>query len=102
MIEPEREPDSRIGEILQAYVHARWASRPDAQAVARIAAQVDAKLRERVDALGFDAERLLTVGPNAALQELERLEHEAARKDARAAQAAAKAGRQRRRGRRGG
>ena len=43
---------------------------------------LDRELRHRIDALGIDAERLLTVGPADALKELEALERQAALEDA--------------------
>lgn len=74
--------DRKLGSAIQAYVRARWdksASRADAQAPV---CQIDRKLQARIDALGFDAERLLDVPTEDTMSALETLEHEALMEDA--------------------
>lgn len=79
------ESDANVGELVQAHIRAKWgdgARRPDN-------ARLTPALRERVDALGFDCERLLDVAADEVLDRLSALEREATQEDARALGAAA-------------
>lgn len=76
------------GAMIQAYVRTRWGDATDVALVARSEAGLEPELRNRIDILGFDAERLLNVDAAAVLIELEKLEQAAAREDARVAAAA--------------
>ncbi|MEY6432504.1 hypothetical protein ABC977_08815 [Thioalkalicoccus limnaeus] len=79
---------TRLGALIQAYLLARWGEEPDASALTELAAGLEPGLRDRIDVLGLDGERLLDVGAEAVLAELESLERAAAREDARVANAA--------------
>jgi hypothetical protein len=83
-------PDE-FGTLIQAYV--REKSRPSAareERLRQIAAELDAKMRLRIDALGLDGEQLLAVPPGDVLVRIQALEAEASAEDARAAAAAAR------------
>ena len=80
MPEPEIE---RLGAMIQAYVRARWGDAPDMPSVAELEASLEPGLSDRIDILGLDGKRLLDVGAEATLAELEKLERAAAREDAR-------------------
>jgi hypothetical protein len=90
----EREIDVRedeFGTLIQAYL--REKRRPqvaDEERLRRIAAQLDVKLKERIDALGLDGERLLLVQPSEVMRQIQAMEREASLEDARAAAAAAR------------
>ena len=79
----------QLGSLIQDYVKARWGE-PGGERAAAPGALLDEELRERVDILGMDGVRLLRVSAMDVLAELERLEREAAREDARVAVAAAR------------
>lgn len=79
----------QLGSLIQDYVKARWGE-PGGERAAAPGALLDEALRERVDILGMDGVRLLHVAAVDVLAELERLEGEAAREDARVAVAAAR------------
>lgn len=84
---PEREA-KRLGAMIQAYLRAHWSDDPDEAAMARSGEGLEPRLRDRIDILGLDGERLLDVGAEAVLVELEKLEQAAAREDALVAPAA--------------
>ena len=77
-----------IGELIQAYVHAKWAGDSDEENTKRLGADLPFALRERVDALGFEGENLLSVDSAEVLNAISALEREAAEEDARAHKAA--------------
>lgn len=85
MPEPEIE---QLGAVIQAYARARWGDEPDESLVAELEANLDPDLCDRIDVLGLDGKRLLDVGAEAALAELEKLERAAAQEDARVVGAA--------------
>ena len=80
----------QLGSLIQDYVKDRWGE-PGGERAAAPGTLLDEALRERVDILGMDGVRLLHVAAVEVLAELERLEREAARDDARVAVAAARA-----------
>lgn len=70
------------GLLVQAYAHARFYG-PRGESVAEAHGQeLDAVLKERVDALGIDLKRLLDVPPEKVLSRLVALEREAQLEDA--------------------
>jgi hypothetical protein len=71
-----------LGALLQAYARACLGGNADLQAANSAGARIERELRDRIDVLGADVERLLAVDANDALAELEALETEAAREDA--------------------
>nr|MBS0021316.1 hypothetical protein [Gammaproteobacteria bacterium] len=71
--------EEQPGALIQAYLPARWGDTPDDGAAIGPGARLDDGLRDRVDQLGVDGERLLQVSAAQVLAELERLEREAAR-----------------------
>jgi hypothetical protein len=77
-----------LGALVQAYTRAKWGSEGDPSGADRLGARLDRQLRDRVDVLGVDGERLLTVRPADVLATLEALEREAFREDAGAEAAA--------------
>jgi len=79
----------RMGESLRAYIHAKWAAEFNPVEVARLGELLGTGLRDRVDALGGDAERLLGVDSTEILGRLEALEREAAEENAHGTKAAA-------------
>lgn len=83
--------NTKLGTLAQAYAAARWSHRPDAGDAARIGDSLDSALRDRIDALGLDAERLLAVTPDHVLHELQALEKEAILEDAGALRSASRA-----------
>jgi len=78
-----------IGAIVQAYARAKWRGEHDPTKSAAIGAQLDPELRNRVDMLGFDAEKLLDLDPGEVLARIEALEREALLEDRRVAPIAA-------------
>jgi hypothetical protein len=76
--------NQHLGELIQAYVHAKWAGESDEKNIVRLGARLPPEVRERVDALGFEGEHLLSVDSAEVLAKIEALEHEAAEEDARA------------------
>ncbi|MBN2702294.1 MAG: hypothetical protein ACPW60_14015 [Methylohalobius sp. ZOD2] len=81
----------RIGALIQSYVRAKWGCLPDDGAGTDLSLALGPELRDRIDILGLDGERLLDVAPAAVLAELELLEREAAREDALTAATVARA-----------
>lgn len=73
---------SKLGTLIQSYARARWYAGPEKQEAVGLETQLERGLRDRIDALGADIERLLLADPADALSELEALEHEAAMEDA--------------------
>lgn len=68
--------ETEIGRIVQEYARARWGREPDRAAADRLTPLLARELRDRVDALGIDVERLLKVEPHSVIGELEALEEE--------------------------
>ena len=79
MSKPE---DKELGALIQDYARACLGGAPDLQAANSAGVRIERELRDRIDVLGADVERLLAVDANNALAELEALETEAAREDA--------------------
>lgn len=69
------------GRVVQAYARARWGDDADAQEALRISKQLDRNIQHRIDVLGFDGERLLSVPPGEVLAMLDTLEAEALLED---------------------
>lgn len=79
---------TEIGALMQDYLRARWGRTPDKEAAEELGARLERTLRNRLDMLGADAERLLDIEPARVMAELEALEREAALEDAGAEPAA--------------
>jgi hypothetical protein len=79
---------TEIGALMQDYLRARWGRTPDKEAAEELGGRLDRALRNRLDVLGADAERLLDIEPARMMTELEALEREAALEDADAESAA--------------
>lgn len=75
----------QLGALIQDYIRAKWAHNPGGDAAAGLSEGLSAGIRERVDILGCDGERLLALAPVEVLAALEGLEREAAQEDARVA-----------------
>lgn len=71
-----------LGALLQAYARACLGGNADPQAANSAGARIERELRDRIDVLGADVERLLAVDAHDVLAELEALETEAALEDA--------------------
>jgi hypothetical protein len=81
-----------LGDLIHAYARARWSRDADVHAATDLGVRLGRELRDRIDVLGMDAERLLTAPPADALSRLEALEKEAMLEDASASSRAAKVG----------
>lgn len=79
-----------LGDLIHAYARARWSGDANEQAADDLGLRLGRDLRDRIDVLGMDAERLLTAMPADALIRLEALEKEAMLEDASASSRAAK------------
>ncbi len=79
----------QLGALIQDYIRAKWADNHEGNAAAGLDEGLSDGIRERVDILGYDGERLLTLAPVEVLAALEGLEREAAQEDARVATARA-------------
>lgn len=79
---------AEMNELIDAYARAKWGAPPDSDAVARLGAQLEPALKQRLDVLGSDGERLLEAGPDGILDRLAELEEEAFLEDAAADPAA--------------
>src|SRR5690606_15997608 len=71
------------GSLIQDYVKFRWSEESDDRVSYNIEARISPELKERIDILGFDADKLLDAEPEHVLTKLEMLELEARREDAR-------------------
>lgn len=72
-----------VGSLLQAYARAKKMDGAGQSAeVVRLSGMLGRELMQRVDTLGFDADRLLEVAPDAALETLETLESATVAEDA--------------------
>jgi hypothetical protein len=81
---------STLGALIHAYARSRWSGDANEQAADDLGARLGRDLRDRIDVLGMDADRLLTATPADALVRLEALEKEAMLEDASASSQAAK------------
>ena len=70
------------GALIQAYVRAKWLDRSDQSQILRLGGQLGREVMQTVNALGFDAEKLLEVTADGALSRLQILENEALLEDA--------------------
>jgi hypothetical protein len=71
-----------LGALVQAYAGAKWGERSDKAEAARLGALLDPDLRDRIDTLGGDCERLLRIPDTEVMRRLGALEEEAHREDA--------------------
>jgi hypothetical protein len=71
-----------LGVLMQQYARCWWEGSRDREAADRLGTRLGRDLRDRIDVLGIDIERLLAVDPARAPAELETLEKEAALENA--------------------
>lgn len=76
--------------LVQAYAGARWGRSANSLEAARIGQSLERSLRDRIDALGIDGQRLLKVHPADVMAELVTLETEALLEDSSARMKAAR------------
>lgn len=70
-----------FGPIIQDYVRARLRRGGVTQSADELGSKLDPGLRERIDLLGIDDEKLLGVKPEEVISRLERLERDALHED---------------------
>jgi hypothetical protein len=70
-----------FGPIIQDYVRAKWGRGDKTQTADELGRKLDPALRERIDLLGVDDEKLLGVQPHEVISRIEALEREALRED---------------------
>jgi hypothetical protein len=70
-----------FGPIIQDYVRAKWGRGDKATTAEDLGSKLDPALRERVDLLGVDDEKLLAVQPHEVNGRIEALERDALRED---------------------
>jgi len=70
-----------FGPIIQDYVRAKWGRGGSALSADELGRKLDPALRERIDLLGVDDEKLLAVQPQDVIGRIEALEREALRED---------------------
>lgn len=68
------------GHLIQEYVRAKW-GRGERTSADDLGRRLDPTLRERIDLLGVDDEKLLGIGPEEVLQRIQELEREALQED---------------------
>jgi hypothetical protein len=82
--------DQMLGPFIQDYARMRWYECADSAKIDRAAACLGRDLCDRIDVLGLDIERLLSVEPEHALAALQAIEQEALAEDTGFATPAAK------------
>ena len=70
-----------FGPIIQDYVRAKWGRGDMTLTADELGRRLDPALRERVDLLGVDDEKLLAVQPHDVIGRIEALERDALRED---------------------
>ena len=70
-----------FGPIIQDYVRAKWGRGDMSLTADELGRKLDPALRERVDLLGVDDEKLLAVQPQDVIGRIEALERDALRED---------------------
>ena len=70
-----------FGPIIQDYVRAKWGRGDNTLTADELGRKLDPALRERVDLLGVDDEKLLGVQPQEVISRIEALERDALRED---------------------
>ena len=70
-----------FGPIIQDYVRAKWGRGDTTLTADELGCKLDPALRERVDLLGVDDEKLLGVQPHDVISRIEALERDALRED---------------------
>jgi hypothetical protein len=73
--------DKDFGPMIQDYVRAKWGRGDMTVTADELGRKLDPALRERVDLLGVDDEKLLGVRPEEVIRRIESLEREALRED---------------------
>jgi hypothetical protein len=70
-----------FGPIIQDYVRAKWGRGDKTLTAEELGRKLDPALRERIDLLGVDDEKLLNVKPEDVIGRIEALERDALRED---------------------
>jgi hypothetical protein len=70
------------GALIHAYVRAKWLDKGNESQILQLSRQLGREVLQRINALGFDAEKLLEVPADEALSRLQTLENEALHEDA--------------------
>jgi hypothetical protein len=70
-----------FGPIIQDYVRAKWGRGDKTLTADELGRKLDPALRERIDLLGVDDEKLLAVQPQDVISRIEALERDALRED---------------------
>jgi hypothetical protein len=70
-----------FGPIIQDYVRAKWGRGDKTLTADELGRKLDPALRERIDLLGVDDEKLLGVQPHDVISRIEALERDALRED---------------------
>jgi hypothetical protein len=73
--------DKDFGPLIQDYVRAKWGRGGLTLSADELGRKLDPALRERVDLLGVDDEKLLGVKPEDVIRRIEALERDALRED---------------------
>jgi hypothetical protein len=69
------------GHLIQNYIRAKWGRGEKDVSADELGRRMDPILRERIDLLGVDDEKLLGVGPQDVLRRIQELERDALRED---------------------
>jgi len=69
------------GHLIQDYIRAKWDRGGTALSADELGRKLDPILRERIDLLGVDDEKLLGIGPEDVLRRIQELERDAHRED---------------------
>jgi hypothetical protein len=70
-----------FGPLIQDYVRAKWGRGDKTVTADELGRKLDPALRERIDLLGVDDEKLLAVQPQEVISRIEALERDALRED---------------------
>ena len=73
--------DTDFGPLIQDYVRAKWGRGGSTLTADELGRKLDPTLRERIDLLGVDDEKLLAVPPQDVISRIEGLERDALRED---------------------
>jgi hypothetical protein len=69
------------GHLIQDYIRAKWGRGDREVSADELGRRLDPTLRERIDLLGVDDEKLLGIGPHDVLRRIQELERDALRED---------------------
>lgn len=69
------------GHLIQDYIRAKWGRGDRDVSADELGRRLEPSLRERIDLLGVDDEKLLGIGPQDVLRRIQELERDALRED---------------------